>query len=84
MARSRRNSKKSSRRKSRSPKISRRRSRRVSAGRRKCNQILSAKIEKNMKELAQGRYVNRAQAIAVSYSQVKKSHPKCRRYFTRK
>ena len=32
-----------------------------------------------MKELKKGRWVSRAQAVAVSYSQVKKSHPECKR-----
>ena len=90
MKKSRRNHKKSSRKSSRkslhksirrSPDISKRK---ISSGRRKCNQILSAKIKKNMEELKSGRYKSRSQAIAVSYSQVKKSHPKCKRYFTRK
>ena len=37
-----------------------------------------------MKELKKGRWVSRAQAIAVSYSQVKKSHPQCKRSLAKK
>lgn len=44
-----------------------------------CKKRLSEKIEKNIKE---GRYTSNKQAIAVAYSQVKKSSPACKRYFT--
>ena len=50
----------------------------------KCRQWLQDKIKKNMKELKKGRWVSRAQAIAVSYSQVKKSHPQCKRSLAKK
>ena len=50
----------------------------------RCRKILSKKIGINIGELHAGRYSSRAQAIAVSYSQVKKSNPKCSRYFTKK
>lgn len=46
----------------------------------KCKELLNAKISKNMKEYKRGRYASRQQAIAVSYSQVRKSHPWCNRY----
>ena len=49
----------------------------------KCKDLLQKKIKKNMKEYKQGRYVSRQQALAVSYSQVKKASPYCNRYFKR-
>lgn len=65
-----------------SPKKSLRRSRKpISTSHRKCNRVLSAKIRKNLEEYKRGRYVSRAQAIAVSYSQVRKSHTKCKKYY---
>ena len=36
-----------------------------------------------MKEYETGRYKNRKQAIAVSYSQVKKERPGCKKVFKR-
>lgn len=45
----------------------------------KCRSYLKNKIRKNMKEYKSGRYSSRAQALAVSYSQVKKKYPKCSR-----
>ena len=36
-----------------------------------------------MKEYRSGRYVSPAQAIAVSYSQVQKRYPKCKRFLKR-
>lgn len=44
----------------------------------KCNCLLSRKIRKNIKEK---KYKSRKQAIAVSYSQIKKSFPKCKRIY---
>ena len=44
----------------------------------KCRKVLSKKIAINMDEFKHGRFVSRAQAIAVSYSQVKKHYPKCK------
>jgi hypothetical protein len=49
-----------------------------------CNQALRKKIRLNMDEYKSGRYSSRQQALAVSYSQIKKSNPYCRRYFSRK
>ena len=49
-----------------------------------CKALLSKKIGINMSEYKRGRFVSRSQAIAVSYSQVKKMKPKCSRYFTKK
>ena len=46
-----------------------------------CNQALRKKIRLNMDEYKKGRYSSRQQALAVSYSQIKKSSPYCRRYF---
>lgn len=45
-----------------------------------CRSLVSHKVSANLKELAQGRYTSRAQAVAVSYSQVQKKYPKCKRY----
>ncbi len=50
----------------------------------KCRKYLSEKIKINMNELKNGRFKNRKQAIAVSYSQVKKDHPACRRFLNKK
>ena len=49
-----------------------------------CNQLLKKKIRKNMDEYKSGRYSSRQQALAVSYSQVKKMSPYCSRYFKKK
>jgi hypothetical protein len=49
-----------------------------------CNQLLKKKIRKNMDEYKSGRYSSRQQAVAVSYSQVKKMSPYCSRYFKKK
>jgi hypothetical protein len=43
----------------------------------KCQDFLSEKIVENMKEYKEGKYVSRKQALAVSYSQVKKKYPEC-------
>jgi hypothetical protein len=45
----------------------------------KCVKYLQKKIGINMKELKNGLYVSRSQAIAVAYSQVRKKHPSCKR-----
>ena len=47
---------------------------------RKCREHLSDKIRINMLEYKNGRYKSPKQAIAVSYSQVQKMHPTCKRY----
>jgi hypothetical protein len=62
----------------RSPK----RSRRLSS--KKCKDHLQKKIRINMGEYKSGRYSSRAQAVAVSYAQVKKKYPSCKRYLSRK
>lgn len=49
-----------------------------------CQNSLKRKIAINMDEYKKGKFVSRQQAIAVSYSQVKKSRPGCSRYFRRK
>ncbi len=73
---------KSGRRKSKSIRRSKLRSRKTVKS--KCRTLLSKKIGINLGAQHRGRYSSRAQAIAVSYSQVKKSHPTCSRYFTKK
>ena len=47
----------------------------------RCRKILSRKIKKNMAEYS--KYSSRAQAIAVSYAQVRKSNPSCSRSLRR-
>ena len=49
-----------------------------------CNDLLRKKIKINMDEYKKGRYVSRQQALAVSYSQLKKKSPYCSRYFKRR
>ncbi len=63
-------------------KASRRRSA-LKASRTRCKNLLSKKISINMKELKKGKFKNRAQAIAVSYSQVSKKYPSCAKMFRR-
>ena len=48
----------------------------------RCHKLLQEKI--NMKEYEKGKYKSRGQALAVSYSQVKKRHPSCKRSLSRK
>ncbi len=79
--------KRSPRKNRRSPRKNRRSPRRRSnrgMTKEKCNSYLQGKIKKNMGEYKNGRYASRQQAIAVSYSQVKKKYPACSRYFSRK
>jgi len=66
---------------SRRPRKSRR-SRRSPRG--KCRSYLQKKIKKNMAEYKSGRYSSRAQAVAVSYAQVKKKYPSCKRSLSKK
>lgn len=44
----------------------------------KCKSLLKDKIKINMREYKQGRWLNPKQAIAVSFSQIKKKYPKCK------
>ena len=46
--------------------------------------FLKDKIRINIDEYKSGRYSSRSQAIAVSYSQVLKKHPKCKKSLRRK
>ena len=50
----------------------------------KCRSYLQKKIKKNMAEYKSGRYSSRAQAVAVSYAQVKKKYPSCKRSLSKK
>lgn len=43
-----------------------------------CRENLGMKIAKNISE---GRYVSKEQAIAVAYSQIRKAYPECARFF---
>lgn len=48
-----------------------------------CQLQVQDKIRKNMDEYDAGRFVSRQQAIAVSYSQVLRKSPQCKRYLKR-
>jgi hypothetical protein len=48
-----------------------------------CKKKLAKKIKVNMDEYKSGRYSSRGQAVAISYSQIKKQYPWCKRYFSR-
>ena len=61
---------------------SKRKSIRKSPQEKKCRKMLAKKIAINMEEYRQGRFLYPKQAVAVSYSQVKKKSPKCRKYFS--
>jgi hypothetical protein len=50
---------------------------------RSCQTKLKNKIRINMAEYKKGRFSSRQQALAVSYAQVKKKSPGCKRYFKR-
>ena len=47
-----------------------------------CKKLLSKKIGINMKEYKSGRFTSAKQAIAVSYSQVSKLYPHCKRFMS--
>ena len=47
-----------------------------------CKKRLSEKIGININEMKDGRYVSRAQAIAVAYKQIAKGFPHCKRYLS--
>jgi hypothetical protein len=66
------------------PKKRSKRSKRKRRSKSKCKKYLQDKISINMDEYKTGRYSSRSQAIAVSYSQVLKKHPKCKRSLRRK
>jgi hypothetical protein len=46
----------------------------------RCQNLLKKKISINMKEYKDGKFVSRPQAIAVSYSQVRKSFQGCKKF----
>jgi len=50
----------------------------------KCKSYLKNKIKINMEEYKSGRYISPKQAVAVSYSQILKSHPRCKKILKRK
>ena len=50
---------------------------------RSCQTKLKNKIRINMAEYKKGRFSSRKQALAVSYAQVKKKSPSCKKYFKR-
>ena len=50
----------------------------VQTSKRICKIALGDKIGKNTIEYYNGKYVNRKQAIAVAYAQIKKRYPECK------
>jgi hypothetical protein len=70
-------------RKSRKPSKRSRKSRK-SSKKTLCKKRLSQKIAINMDEYKTGRYKSRGQAIAVSYAQVKKMFPRCKKELSRR
>lgn len=62
------------------PKKSIRRSKRKVSSRRECREKVASKIKININEYKQGRYKSPSQAVAVSYSQVGKKYPACKKY----
>lgn len=48
-----------------------------------CRALLSSKISINMKEYKKGVFKSPKQAIAVSYSQIKKKFPSCKKSLRR-
>ena len=50
----------------------------------KCKKYLQKKIRINMNEYKTGRYKSRSKAIAVSYTQIGKKHPACKRVLRKK
>ena len=62
---------------------SRKGAKRSSLTKRSCQTKLKNKIRINMAEYKKGRFSSRQQALAVSYAQVKKKSPGCKRYFKR-
>jgi len=61
------------------PKKSARVSRSPMRSTKRCKKYLSKKIAINMNEYKEGRFKSPQQAIAVSYSQVKKKYPSCKK-----
>ncbi len=59
------------------------RKKRSSRAKRSCQTKLKNKIRINMTEYKKGRFSSRKQALAVSYAQVKKKYPSCKKYFKR-
>ncbi len=68
----------------RSPATRRAASKKSRGTRGKCRTYLKSKISTNIKEYKKGRYTSRAQAVAVSYRQVAKKHPSCKRVLKRR
>lgn len=48
-----------------------------------CKSKLQEKVWMNLNEFEMGVFHNKKQALAVSYAQVNKEYPQCRRYFRR-
>lgn len=45
-----------------------------------CQSLVRDKVSANMEEYRKGRWVSPKQAVAVSYSQVNKRYPKCKKF----
>ena len=60
------------------------RTKRRSATKRSCQTKLKNKIRINMGEYKKGKFSSRQQALAVSYAQVKKKSPGCKRFFSKR
>ena len=80
---SRRGAKAGTSRKSHKRKSTRKKGKRSSRGKLSCQSKLKNKIRINMSEYKKGRFSSRKQALAVSYAQVNKKSPGCKRYFKR-
>lgn len=63
-------------------KVSKRNQKKIASKRLKsrCKNFLKKKIEINMKEYKKGKLRSPSQAIAISYSQLKKKLPSCKRF----
>lgn len=57
--------------------------RKQSPSEKRCKKLLKNKIKINMHEMKEGKFKHRGQALAVSYSQIKKKCPECKKYFKR-
>ena len=55
-----------------------------SLSKKRCKSLLADKIKINISEYKSGRWVSIPQAVAVSYSQIKKWYPSCKNKLRRK
>lgn len=78
---SRKGSKAGTRRKSYKRKSTRKKGKLSSRAKLSCQSKLKNKIRINMSEYKKGKFSSRQQALAVSYAQVGKKSPSCKKYF---